>query len=57
MMKNPATDEIIKTAFKSNVKNNPILQIVIAEKQINNIPSKTTLKVRNSIKFPNIDEW
>jgi len=37
IMKNPATDEIIKTKFKSTVKNNPMLQIVIAEKQINNI--------------------
>ncbi|GDY16214.1 hypothetical protein LBMAG54_10700 [Nitrosopumilaceae archaeon] len=37
IMKNPATDEIIKTAFKSTVKNNTMLQIVIAEKQINNI--------------------
>ncbi len=34
MMKNPAIDEITKTKFKLVVKNNPMLQIVMAEKQV-----------------------
>ena len=37
MMKNPAIEEIIKTKFKAVVKNNSMLQIVIAEKQIKSI--------------------
>ena len=36
-MKNPAIDEIIKTTLKLVVKNNPTLQMVIAEKQINSM--------------------
>jgi hypothetical protein len=37
IMKNPVTDEIVKTKFKSSVKNKPTLQIVIDKKQVTNI--------------------